>query len=310
MNQNQNSQIFVIGHKNPDTDSICSAIVYAKIRQKQGNNFVAARTGKINKETEFILNCFKVDVPFLLDNAAGKKLILVDHNEKDQMVDGGQEAEILEIIDHHKFNFSYHSPIYIYSEPLGSTAAIIAKLYFQEIEKDPESAGLLLAAILSDTVVLKSPTATRQDKEMVEKLSAIAGINNWEEFGFNLKKINASIKGLAVEEFVNRDLKDFNFAGRKIAIGQIEIVDLEEIEKRKKEILNYLQTIKQKGGYELVIMMITDITKEGTELLFVGNKEIIEKSFNEKPAGESIYLKGVMSRKKQVVPLLEQAFLI
>lgn len=305
----QNNEVFVVGHKNPDTDSICSSIVYAKLRQKAGDNFVPARAGKINKETEFVLNRFKTEPPFLLDNASGKKLVLVDHNEKDQMVDGSQEAEILEIIDHHKFNFSYHSPIYIYAEPIGSTATVIAKLYFEEIEKDSQLAGLLLAAILSDTVILKSLTTTQEDREIVKELSEIAGIDNWEEFGFDLKKINASIEGLAVEEFVNRDLKDFNFAGRRVAIGQIEVIDFKEAQKRKKEILNYLQVIKQKGNYELVLLMMTDIVKEGTELLFAGSKEIIEKSFNKKPIDESIYLKGVMSRKKQVVPSLERAFL-
>lgn len=307
---NQDNQVFVIGHKNPDTDSICSALVFADIRRGRGDNFTAARAGEINKETEFVLNYFKVESPLLLRDAAGKKLVLVDHNENSQMVQGGEQAEILEIIDHHKVNFSYHLPIYIHTEPVGSTASIIAKLYFEDIRKNSkQKAGLLLAAILSDTVVFKSPTTTAEDREIAEKLAAIAGIKNLEEFGINLKKINASIKGLAVEEIVNRDLKDFDFAGHKVTIGQIEIIGLEEVKERKGEILNYLQTMKQTGGFELALLMATDIMAEGTELLFVGSPEIIKKAFGEQPADSSIYLTGVMSRKKQVVPALERAFL-
>jgi manganese-dependent inorganic pyrophosphatase len=296
-------EVFVIGHKNPDTDSVVSAIVYAGIR-----GFLPAAAGEINRETAFTLDYFKVPKPEILTNAEGRKLVLVDHNEASQMIDGGEKAEILEIIDHHRFNFSCSSPIYIHNEPLGSTATIIAKKYAAEIKNHPEWAGLLLAAILSDTVVFKSPTTTEEDKIIAAELALIAGISDIVNFGIEIKKANASIKSKTISEIINADFKDFDFSGKKIGIGQAEIVDLSEIYERKKEIASELKSIREKGGYAGVFFMATDIMKEGTELFFDADPEAVEKAFAKNPVENSVYLGGVMSRKKQVVPELEKAF--
>lgn len=293
-------QIYVFGHKSPDTDTVCSAIAYAKIK-----NFIPARLGELNEETAYVLNFFGVEKPEILIDAKGKKVVLVDHNEFSQSADGIAEAEILGVIDHHKINFSYNSPINFHSEPLGSTATVIAKKYFDKI-KDSKIAGILLASILSDTVVFKSPTTTEEDKIIAEKLSKIAGIHDMIKFGIEIKKTKASISNKPIEAVIRSDFKDFDFHGKKVGIGQSELVDIEEAYKRRQEIMEYLNSIK--AGYEMVVFIATDIIKEGSELFFVGDAGKIEKAFKKKISGNSVYLEGVMSRKKQVVPFMENVF--
>ncbi|ACX52706.1 DHHA2 domain protein [Ammonifex degensii KC4] len=297
------SEVYVIGHKSPDTDSICSAIVYAGLK-----GYKPARAGEINEETAYVLDYFKVPVPELLENAAGKKLVLVDHNEAGQCVDGHDQAEILEVIDHHKMNFNYPNPIFIHVEPVGSTATVIAKMFKDKVKENPTYAGLLLAAILSDTVVFKSPTTTEEDKAIAAELAQIAGIADINQFGVDIKKAKASIKGKPVADVVHVDFKDYDFAGKKVGIGQTELVDINEVYERQEEFINYLKELKESKNYDMVIFMATDIIKEGTELYFIGDPAIIEKAFGVKPQGNSVWLPGVMSRKKQVAPPVEKAY--
>lgn len=297
------SEVFVIGHKSPDTDTVCSAIVYAGIK-----GYTPARPGELNEETAYVLDYFKVPVPMLLEDAAGKKLVLVDHNEPAQVVNGGDQAEIIEVLDHHKMNFVCNTPIYVHVEPVGSTATIIAKQYMEKIKANPTWAGLLLAAILSDTVVFKSPTTTEEDKQVATELAKIAGIADIQAFGIEIKKAKASIKGKPIADVVHVDFKDFNFGGQKVGIGQTEVVDINEVYERKDEFVKYLKDLKESKGYALVAFIATDIIKEGSELFFAGDPAMIEKAFGQKPEGDSIWLPGVMSRKKQVAPPLEKAF--
>ncbi|HOF50410.1 MAG TPA: manganese-dependent inorganic pyrophosphatase [Candidatus Colwellbacteria bacterium] len=295
-------EIYVIGHKNPDTDSICSAIVYASLK-----GYIPARQGELNKETAFVLDYFKVPVPQVLESGEGKKLVCVDHNEASQMITGWDKAEIVEIIDHHKINFNYGTPIYFHSEPIGCTATIIAKQNQEAVKANPALAGLLLSAILSDTVIFKSPTATGEDRAMASLLAEASGIKDMISFGIELKTKNADIEGRSVEEIISSDFKDFDFNGKKIGIGQIEVAESGGIESKAKEIVDSLQSLKQ-SGYEAVFFMATDIIKGGTRLFFVGDPVIVEKAFGAKPENNAIYLPGVMSRKKQIVPNLEKAF--
>ncbi|MGO0121974.1 manganese-dependent inorganic pyrophosphatase [Desulfothermobacter acidiphilus] len=297
------SEVYVIGHKCPDTDSICSAIVYAGIK-----GYKPARAGELNEETAYVLDYFKVPAPELLENAAGKKVVLVDHNEVGQCVATHDQLEILEVIDHHKMNFNYPNPIFIHVEPVGSTATVIAKLYPEQVRQNPTYAGLLLAAILSDTVVFKSPTTTEEDKAIAAELARIAGIADPNQFGVDIKKAKASIKGKPVSDVVHVDFKDYDFAGRKVGIGQTEVVDINEVYERKDEFVQYLKELKESKNYDMVIFMATDIIKEGTELYYAGDAAIIEKAFGVKPQGDSVWLPGVMSRKKQVAPPVEKAY--
>jgi manganese-dependent inorganic pyrophosphatase len=296
------SDIYVIGHKAPDTDTVCSAIVYAGIK-----GYKAATAGPINEETEFALKQFGVSAPEVLENAAGKTLVLVDHNEEKQRVDGAEK--ILAIIDHHKMNFNYPDPIFIHVEPVGSTATVIAKMFPSEVKGNKAYAGLLLSAILSDTVIFKSPTTTDEDKKIATELAAVAGISDITKFGVDLKKAKASIKGKPIADVVHVDFKDYDFKGKKVGIGQTEVVDIEEVYERKDEFVKYLNELKSSKGYDMVIFMATDIIKEGTELYYVGDTAKIEKAFNVKVSGPSVWLPGVMSRKKQVAPPVEKVYL-
>ncbi len=295
--------VYVVGHKSADTDSVCSAIAYAKIR-----GYIPVTQGPINEETAFVLNKFGVSVPKELGSAEGKKLVLVDHNEASQAPDNLDKAEIVEIIDHHKMNFSYHSPIPILVEPVGSTATILAKKYKDVVAKDKALAGLLLGALLSDTVVFKSPTTTREDRDVAAELAKIAGIDDIPKFGIDVKKAKAAIAGKPIKDVVCADFKDFDFAGKKVGIGQTEVVDINEVYGRASEVVNFLTDLKAKEGYEMVIFIATDIIKEGSELYFMGDKAKIEKAFNTKAGKTSVYIPGLMSRKKQVVPVVQKVF--
>jgi len=295
--------VYVVGHKSPDTDSVCSAIAYAKIR-----GYIPATQGPINEETAFVLNKFGVSVPKDLGSAEGKKLVLVDHNEASQAPDNLDKSEIVEIIDHHKMNFSYHSPIPIMVEPVGCTATILYKKYKDVVVKDKALAGLLLGAILSDTVVFKSPTTTQEDRDVAAELAKIAGIDDMQKFGIDVKKAKANIADKPIKDVIFADFKEFDFAGKKVGIGQTEVVDLTDVYSRASEVVNFLTDLKAKEGYEMVIFIATDIIKEGSELYFIGDKSKIEKAFNTKAGETSVYIPGLMSRKKQVVPVVEKVF--
>ncbi|ODS37514.1 MAG: manganese-dependent inorganic pyrophosphatase [Candidatus Altiarchaeales archaeon WOR_SM1_79] len=303
-------KVYITGHKNPDTDTICSAIAYADFKRKTGEkNVVAARCGDINPETKYVLDRFSLPEPEFLSDASEKRLILVDHNEFDQSIENIEKAQILEILDHHKINFKYPEPIYFLSKPLGSTSTIIAEKYFEwKVDLDKNIAGALLSAILSDTVVFRSVTTTERDKEMAEKLAEISGIEDIEEFGIEVKKAKSSLKGLTASEIILSDFKDFNFNWNKVGIGQIEIVDSEESDRRRRELIKGLKELRIEKRYKLVVLIVTNIMEEGSELLAVGDISKIEEAFGKPVEENSVYLKGVMSRKKEIVPPLERAF--
>ncbi len=295
--------VYVIGHKSPDTDTVCSAIVYAKIK-----GYTPVTPGPINEETAFVLNKFGVPVPQELGSAEGKKLVLVDHNEATQSPDDIDKAEIIEIIDHHKVNFSNPNPIAILVEPVGSTATILAKKYKEIVARDKAMAGILLGALLSDTVVFKSPTTTQEDKDVAAELARIAGIDDILSFGIDVKKAKANISDKPIKDVIFADFKNFDFAGKKVGIGQTEVVDIKDVYDRASEVVDFLKDLKAKEGYEMVIFIATDIIKEGSELYFAGDKGKIENAFNTTAGDTSVYIPGLMSRKKQVVPVVEKVF--
>jgi len=311
MNKKKEEIIYIVGHKSPDTDSICSAIAYADYLKKKNNNVVACRTGKINPETKYVLDYFKIKEPQMLSSAKGKKIILIDHNETKQSPDDIEKGEIIQIIDHHKVDFNYDKAISFYVEPIGATASIIAKQFLQDptVELSKEIAGILLSAILSDTVIFRSPTTTKEDVIIARRLAEIAEIKDIEEFGINMKKEKSNLKGLTSEEIILSDFKEYDFKNIKIGCGQIEVCDLKETQKRKKELLKTIKEISKKRNYDLLVFLATDIIKQGSEVLFWEKDNYIEKAFNKKPKNNTLYLEGVMSRKKQVIPLLTKIFL-
>lgn len=246
---------------------------------------------------------------FHLISQKKKKIILMDHNEKVQSVNGIDEADVLEIIDHHRIaDVQTGRPIYFRNEPVGSTSTIVANMYFENGIRPPKSiAGILCAAILSDTLIFKSPTCTYIDIMTSERLSEIAEINP-EEFALSMFKAGSSLQDKTPEDIFYQDFKEFTLGKYKIGIGQVSTVGTENIQEIRDSMLDYLKTVYKNKSYNLVMIMLTDVLKEGSELLYVGDdKELIAKAFNVQPGESSVYLPGVVSRKKQVVPPLSAA---
>ncbi|MCK9328287.1 MAG: putative manganese-dependent inorganic diphosphatase [Candidatus Cloacimonetes bacterium] len=235
-----------------------------------------------------------------------KKVILVDHNEKGQTVDGIDEAEIMEIVDHHRFgDIQTAYPISVKLEPVGSTATIIANIFFDNAIRPSKSiSGILCAAIISDTMNFKSPTSVYKDKLTADKLAEIAGINI-EKFAEEMIKESSSIHGKSAKDIFHEDFKEFNLADQKFAISQIKTMDTDCIKDIYQEILDYMHQICESNSYNLVMLLITDIIKEGSEIIVIGeSKTLIEKAFNLEIVDNKAFLPGVVSRKKQIIPVL------
>lgn len=306
-------KIYVVGHKSPDTDSVTSAITYANLKNALGmKEAVPAAAGDLNNETKFLLDYFKVPYPEKLTDATDKKVILVDHNEMAQAVDKLNMENIVEIVDHHKIGgLATGKPIFFLNEPVGATGGIIANLYEQnKVNISKEMAGLMMSAILSDTVLFKSPTCTPRDKAAVEKLAKIAGVDPM-KFGMELLKAKSDMSSKSAKDILMGDFKKFDFSGTKAGVGQIEVMDLKDLEPKRKAILDEMNKMKDAEKLNMVVLMLTDVMKEASDILFVGDAAAaagFEKAFGGKIANNSIYKEKVLSRKKQVIPPLEGAF--
>lgn len=238
-----------------------------------------------------------------------KKIILVDHNEKAQTIDGIEQAEILEIIDHHRLgDIQTGYPVYIRNEIVGSTSTLIANMYFENgIKPSKEMAGILCAAIISDTIKFKSPTNTYTDISMVSKLAKIAEMDI-DEFSAQMFRAGSTLTGMSPREILGNDFKDYVINNNKIGIGQISLFNLQDLQELKSKLLEYMNSHFSSDGYRLLLLMVTDIINEGSYLLFAGDKgELVSKAFGVEPNESSVYLQGVVSRKKQVVPQLANA---
>ena len=238
-----------------------------------------------------------------------KKVIQVDHNERGQSVDGLEDAEVLEIIDHHRVaDIQTNNPIYFRNEPVGSTSTIVAKCFFESgIRPSRKAAGLLCGAIISDTLLFRSPTCTPQDQYICKKLAEIADINI-EEFAKEMFKAGTSLKGKTVEQIFNSDFKPFTIEDTKVGIAQVNTMDIEGFMPLKEEMLNYMDQKAKEAGLDMVMLLLTDILNEGSEILVTGAKpEIVEKAFNVTLKDKGAFLPGVLSRKKQVVPPITNA---
>lgn len=233
-----------------------------------------------------------------------KKVVLVDHNELAQSVPGLDETEILEIIDHHRLaDIQTQNPIYVRNEPVGSTCTIIAGMYQERgLMPSRKLAGLMAAAIVSDTVMFKSPTATRRDRQMAERLAAIAEVD-LEELGRFIFSASAP-EDKPVRDMLMTDFKEFHIAGHAFGISQITCMDSQRHLKRKAEFLEAMGEIKAKNGYAMVMLMLTDVLLEGTRVLCLGGEDVFAQAFNVELTASEAFLPGVMSRKKQIVPML------
>ena len=311
------SKVYVTGHKSPDTDSIAAAISYSYLKRQLGMDAVAARAGEPNKETKFALDYFKVEAPVLLTNVARKsesdektKIILVDHNESKQCVDGIKDADVLELIDHHRLgDFETESPIFILIRPVGCVNTVIYGLYKQNgVKPSREVAGMMLSAIISDTVLFRSPTCTEEDKKAVKELAEIASVD-YEKYGMDMLKAGADISDYPAEKLAHNDTKEFEAGGKTFSCGQISVMDVDPINAKKADIMKALEATKSEKNYEASYLMVTNILTEDTFLWFTkGAEEAAEKAFGKKAEDGMVYLPKVMSRKKQVAPFLLKVY--
>ena len=301
--------ILVFGHKNPDTDTICSAIAYAELKNKLGKDVKAVRLGEVNEETKYALNYFKVEKPELVENVAGKEIILVDHNERTQTADGFEEAKVLELIDHHRIsNFNVDEPLYARVEPVGCTATIILKLFKENgLAPSKETAGLMLSAIISDTLLFKSPTCTQCDAKAGKELAEIAGVD-LKEYGLEMLKAGTALGDKSEAELLNMDMKIFEIDGTKIGVAQVNTVNEAEVLERKEKLLAEIDNIIAKEGLKFFMLAITNIlTNDSAALISGDGNDVVEKAFGEKVDSNLVTLKGVVSRKKQIIPPLTKA---
>ncbi len=302
--------IIVCGHKNPDTDTVASAIAVADLFSKRGMEAKAVTNGSIPPESEFVIGKFGLPAPELLSDATGQKVILVDHTDISQTLDNLDKGEVVGVVDHHKLgDVTTPNPLEMWVWPVGCSCTVVKAMYeFYGIEIPKNIAGIMLCAILSDTVMFKSVTCTDADKAAVDGLAKIAGVADVMALGMEMFKVKSAVDGAAPSDLVFRDYKDFNMSGNKVGIGQLEVVDLSMLDAHKAALQAEIEKVKADGRHS-VFLLLTDIMKEGSEMLICSDDpSVVEKAFGVKVSGKSVWLDGVMSRKKQVVPNFEKAF--
>lgn len=303
--------VYVVGHKNPDTDTVASAIAVADFFNKRdGLDAKPIVQSAINPESEFVLKKFGLTAPEIVADATGHKIILVDHTDISQTIDNLDKAELIAVVDHHKLgDVTTANPLEMWVWPVGCSGTVVKNMYdFAGIEIPKGIAGALMCAILSDTVMFKSVTCTDADKKAVEALAKIAGVADPMALGMEMFTVKSAVEGASMRDLVFRDFKDFDMSGKTVGIGQLEVVDLTILDKVKAGLKEEIAKVKSEGRHS-VFLMLTDIMKEGTELLIVSDDPaVVEKAFNVKVSGDSVWLDGVMSRKKQVAPNFIKAF--
>lgn len=303
--------VYVIGHRNPDVDSVGSAIAYAHLKNVLGDPHVRpARAGDIDAETALVLRRFQVAEPELLTDATGRDLILVDHNELGQAIANVERANVLEVWEHHRVgDLRVPRPILFRCEPVGATATLIAEQYFAEgITPPPPIAGLMLAAILSDTVGFRSATVSEKDRRIAARLQALAGVDPVALGEEMLRTKTGAAETKSAAEVVRGDFKEFELGGRRVGIGQVEVAHAGVLAPRRDEILREMRALRDERGLLQNVLMVTDVGARASDLWFVGERrELFEAAFGPLVDG-AVHLEGCMSRKKQVVPPLQAAF--
>ena len=301
------NKVLIFGHKNPDTDSICASLVNEILEKKNGNNNVEARRlGNVNKETQYILDYLKISAPELLEKVEeGQEVLLVDHNEFNQSVEGIEKAKILGVTDHHRIsNFETLEPLYYTAKPYGCTCTIL----FEEFKRlghkiENKEAVLMASAIISDTLLLKSPTTTEHDKKALKELEEITGID-LNEYGLNMLKAGTDLDDFSDEELVNLDAKSLEKEGCKFVIAQVNI---EDVLKRKEKLESAINAEIERNNLDLFVLAITDILNSNSQIIALGKKaDVVEKAFNIKLEDNTALLEGVVSRKKQLLPNIDK----
>ena len=294
----------VFGHTSPDTDSIASAIVMANLQNKLGNESKSYRLGEINKETSYALKFFDVEEPeFLSEVEENANVIMVDSNEFIQSAKGIEKANIKMVVDHHRINLQTPEPLYYIAEPVGCTSTIIYKLYKQnDIKIDKKMAGLMLSAIISDTLLFKSPTCTNEDIKIAENLAIIAGVDI-NKYGNELLKAGTDISDFTAHQVINIDSKEFEEKGKRVVISQVNSADLNDIFSRKFELENAINNEIKDKNLDLYMFVATDILNANSKVIALGNDiNVVEKAYGLNLQDNTALLENIVSRKKQILP--------
>jgi len=304
-------QLYTCGHKTPDSDSIVSAISLAYLQTQLGHQATAARQGELNPESEYILKSFDLETPILKTEYAGQNIFITDYNNYAEGPDDLKEANLIGIVDHHKLGGLMTSgPLECWIRPVGCTNTIIKEMFdYYQVDIPENIAGAMMSAILSDTVMFKSPTCTPTDKTAVAELSKIAGISDPIAFGLEMFKVKSDIEGVPARDLILRDFKNFDMYGHKVGVGQLETVDLSIFNQVKPELIQDLEALREEEGYDTVLLLLTDIMQMGSQILVATKSPArLEKAWGIKPENNEFWLEGCLSRKKQVIPFLEPTF--
>lgn len=300
----------VFGHQNPDTDAIAAAIAASYYLNKKGMDTEAVALGKPNDETKFALDYFEVQAPRVIEKADTKEVVLVDHNEAAQSVSNIADLTVTHVFDHHKIDFKTSAPLFYHAEALGSTSTILFTFFERDgIEIPKPIAGMMLSALISDTLLLKSPTTTDVDRNVIGKLAARAGVSDIDDFGIHLLKAGTNLSKKTDKELIDGDAKSFELAGKTLRIGQVNTVDIPEVLTRKDGIKKEIEAEIASDGYNGFLFVITDILNSNSKALYYGSDEDkIAAAFGQTLTANSLDLPGVVSRKKQVVPPITEQF--
>jgi len=302
----ENTLIF--GHKNPDTDSICSSIVMANFENKLGNKCEAVRIGNINKETKYVLNYLGMDdIPYIEKIEDNAPVILVDHNESTQSIENIENAKILKVIDHHSINFKAAYQLYYRTEPVGCTCTVLFKLYKEHnLPIDRNIAILMASAIISDTLLFKSPTCTQEDINTCKELEKIANID-LNSYGLEMLKAGTDLDDFSAKELINIDCKKFQKNNSSFMIAQVNTVSIDSILKREQEIKTVINNEIKNNNLNLFVFAITDILNSNSEMIMLGEKaDIAKAAFGKELNNDKVFLEGVVSRKKQILPFIDK----
>ena len=302
--ENLVKETLVFGHKNPDTDTIMSAMVMANLENKLGNNAKAVRLGNVNKETEYVFKFLGIEQPeFIEDVNDGQDIILVDHNEATQSVNNLSNANVKKIVDHHAINFTTSNPVYYRAEPVGCTSTVLYKMYKEnDVEITKDIATMMLSAIISDTLLFKSPTCTAEDKAISEKLAKIAGVDA-EVYGTDLLKAGTDLSEYTPAEIINIDSKLFEKGGKRFKIAQVNTADLDSIFKDKVYFEAAINDEIKKDNLDLYMFAATDIINSNSKIISLGNDSaVVEKAYGVTLDNNTALLENVVSRKKQMLP--------
>ena len=307
------SKVFVFGHQNPDSDAIGSSYGYAYLKRQLGVDAEAVALGTPNEETAFVLDYFGVEAPRVVESALSEEVnqvILTDHNEFQQSISDIKDVEVIEVVDHHRVaNFETANPLMMRLEPVGSASSIVYRMFKENnVEVPKEVAGLLLSGLISDTLLLKSPTTHASDPAVAAELAEIAGVN-LEEYGLAMLKAGTNLSSKSAEELIDIDAKTFELNGNQVRVAQVNTVDISDVLSRQEEIEEAINNSIKSNGYSDFVLMITDILNSNSEILALGsNTDNVEKAFDFVLENNHAFLEGAVSRKKQVVPQLTESF--